>query len=410
MRNVVALDVSKGKSYYTIYANRVCLSEGEVAHDKVGLGKLNELIAALDSPPEVVYEATGVYSRIIRKFCLENNYTFFELNPLLAKNQIIGSSLRRQKNDKVDAHKLALSQFNHERVPFAEEDKIYTQLRTTERLYQDITKQLTRAKNHLHASLTLTFPEINVWISEQAYSLYNVKIINQYPHSDFVHQASVEDICAMLRSFTKKSMSPGQFRNKADKLIDFARDSYPITDVNDMEVESTLTYARQVIFLEEEKLRLIKIKDELAQKLSDYEIFRSLPGIGKVTAAGLMAELGDLRRFETSKQLNAFVGIDLRSYQSGQYVGSDSINKRGNRYARLLLYQAIKSMIKHQKQPNHIVDYYYKLKRQPRPKLDKVAIVACMNKLLKCLHSQVSNGNLYDYSYTVSRTTVETPL
>ncbi|MDB1759391.1 hypothetical protein PMU87_03140, partial [Enterococcus avium] len=36
------------------------------------------------------------------------------------------------------------------------------------------------------------------------------------------------------------------------------------------------------------------------------------------------------------------------------------------------------------------------------PKKEKVAIVACMNKLLKCLHAMIRNGTKYDYSYTVS--------
>jgi len=61
-------------------------------------------------------------------------------------------------------------------------------------------------------------------------------------------------------------------------------------------------------------------------------------------------------------------------------------------------------MIRQQKHaPNHIVDYYYKLKEQPHPKKDKmIAIVACMNKLLKCIYSMGKNNKKYDYSYTIS--------
>lgn len=61
-------------------------------------------------------------------------------------------------------------------------------------------------------------------------------------------------------------------------------------------------------------------------------------------------------------------------------------------------------MIRQQKSaPNHIVDNYYKLKKQPVSKKDKVATVACMNKLLKCMHSMVRNHTKYDYAYTVSK-------
>ncbi|MDQ8410916.1 IS110 family transposase, partial [Enterococcus faecium] len=49
-----------------------------------------------------------------------------------------------------------------------------------------------------------------------------------------------------------------------------------------------------------------------------------------------------------------------------------------------------------------IVDYYYKLKKQPIPKKDKVATVACMNKLLKCMHAMVRAHTEYVYAYAVS--------
>lgn len=111
-----------------------------------------------------------------------------------------------------------------------------------------------------------------------------------------------------------------------------------------------------------------------------------------------------MRRFETSNQLNAFVGIDIRRYHSGNYVGKDHINKRGNPKGRKVLFFSIRNMIHQQKAaPNHIVDYYYKLKKQPVPKKDKVAVVACMNKLLKCMHSMVRNYTKYDYAYTASK-------
>ncbi|EPC53873.1 ISSep1 transposase [Lacticaseibacillus paracasei subsp. paracasei Lpp123] len=52
--------------------------------------------------------------------------------------------------------------------------------------------------------------------------------------------------------------------------------------------------------------------------------------------------------------------------------------------------------------PNHIVDYYYKLKK-PHPKKDKVAVVACMNKTLKCLYAMVMTGTKYRYRYPDSK-------
>lgn len=75
-------------------------------------------------------------------------------------------------------------------------------------------------------------------------------------------------------------------------------------------------------------------------------------------------------------------------------------NKRGNAHARSILFFTIGNMIRQQAAaPNHIVDYYYRLKKGPHPKRDKVAKVACMNKTIKCLLVMIKANQRYDYSY-----------
>lgn len=68
-----------------------------------------------------------------------------------------------------------------------------------------------------------------------------------------------------------------------------------------------------------------------------------------------------------------------------------------------MLYFAIRKMIRQQHAtPNHLVGYYYKLKKQPVPKKEKVATAAWMNKLLKCMHSMARNHTMYAYAYMAS--------
>lgn len=56
----------------------------------------------------------------------------------------------------------------------------------------------------------------------------------------------------------------------------------------------------------------------------------SFPEIDEISAALFMGEIGDLSRFSNHKQVNAFIGINIRRYQSGTYTGQNHINKRGN--------------------------------------------------------------------------------
>ncbi|MEB7415485.1 IS110 family transposase, partial [Mammaliicoccus sciuri] len=83
----------------------------------------------------------------------------------------------------------------------------------------------------------------------------------------------------------------------------------------------------------------------------------------------IIGELGDLTKFKTNKQLNAYVGIDIKRYQSGKTQYRDTINRHGNKKARRLLFLVVMNIIRGQRNyNNHIVDYYYKLRKQPNEK------------------------------------------
>ncbi|ESV13721.1 IS110 family transposase, partial [Staphylococcus epidermidis] len=98
---------------------------------------------------------------------------------------------------------------------------------------------------------------------------------------------------------------------------------------------------------------------QLAQQLDYFENIHSIPGIGKLSTAMIIGEIGDIKRFKSNKQLNAFVGIDIKRYQSGNTHYRDTINKRGNKKARKLLFWVIMNIIRGQHHyDNHVVDYY----------------------------------------------------
>ena len=103
MATIVALDVSKGKSFYVMYQEMTCLYEGEITHTKSGFQDLHALIKNLHEVPE--NESTGIYSRPVETFCQKNQLIYYVLNPLQAKQQMEKESLRKWKTDKRDAHR-----------------------------------------------------------------------------------------------------------------------------------------------------------------------------------------------------------------------------------------------------------------------------------------------------------------
>lgn len=84
----------------------------------------------------------------------------------------------------------------------------------------------------------------------------------------------------------------------------------------------------------------------IAEQSAEYDIIVSIPGIRQNTAVRLMAEIGDITRFNNNKQLNAFTGIDIRRFQLGKTYFKDKINKRGNKHLQKLLFLIIQNIIK----------------------------------------------------------------
>ncbi|WP_413376313.1 IS110 family transposase [Alkalihalobacillus sp. 1P02AB] len=402
MEFVTALDVSMGRSYVVIYQNQTCIYEQEIAHNLKGFQQLLHQIQSLPGKVTVVFESTGIYSKPVETFCQKNALPYCLLNPLAAKKQLEQNTLRSWKTDKHDAHMLAQSHTHHRREEKIHPSDVYQNLRDFSRFYQEIEEQIKRMRMYLHNALHMSFPELEQFFSNRL-TPYALTLIELFPHPDLVLGSSITKIKDLLVNHTKKKISQERAKQKAITIMEYAQSSYPAVPSNSVQTQKVQYYARQLLHLLEEKEHVSRAMIAEAKTLPEFERLISFPGIGEISAALLMGELGDVSRFSTHKQVNAFVGIDIRRYQSGKYHGQDHINKRGNPKGRKILYIIIRNMIRQQKAaPNHIVDYYYKLKKQPTPKKDKVAIVACMNKLIKCIHSMVRNDTKYDYSHAVS--------
>ena len=137
----------------------------------------------------------------------------------------------------------------------------------------------------------------------------------------------------------------------------------------------------------------------LALVQRDDLLLESIPGLSETTALCLLGELGDIRRFRNANALNAFVGVDLRHYESGQFTASDHISKRGNPVARKLFYRAIGQIDNAAKtQPCHIADYYESKKQSSQTSgFKKIAIVA-VHKLIRTVYHLIVCGQKYQYS------------
>jgi transposase len=104
----------------------------------------------------------------------------------------------------------------------------------------------------------------------------------------------------------------------------------------------------------------------------------SIPGIGPVTAAAILAEIGDVQRFDSLDKLVGYAGIDATVYQSGQFEAQVAhMSKRGSAYLRHALWLAASMAIQHE--PD-LKSFYVRKRAEGKP--HGVALGAVCRKLL----------------------------
>ena len=162
MRVVFGIDVSKASSEVAILVDGERVHGYTMPNDIIGFSHLLKDLKTV-SNPEIIFEATDVYSRRLQASLEENSYDYTRLNPFEAKKQLDG--LRVRKTDKIYAEKLASSQFVLNRKPTYVQEKVYQNLHDLSRFYQNLTEDIVRTKNRLHKVLQVAFPEIENLLS-----------------------------------------------------------------------------------------------------------------------------------------------------------------------------------------------------------------------------------------------------
>lgn len=400
MRTVFGIDVSKASSEVAIVINGEKIHGYTMPNDTIGFTRLLDDLKTVQKP-EIIFEARGVYSRRLQAFLEENGYAYTQLNPLEAKKQL--DSLRVRKTDKIDAETLAISQFVLNRKPTYIQEEVYQELRDLSRFYQNLTEDIVRTKNRLHKVLQVTFPEMENILSTPTREQY-WNLVMTFPYKDFVLELSKDELLEGIRQSTSKRISNKRVAYLAQKLAALANQSYCAVKKNSPILEEVRYYAKELLRLSEQRQAVLEQMVELAQPLPEYEILLSIPGIAETTATSMIGELGDIRRFQSANQINAFIGIDLRHYESGNFLAKEHITKRGNPYARKILFKCIHNIAAaSHTNPCHIEDFYEKRKRQSQTTSTKPHTIASIHRLIRTMYYLITHNKLYDYTSTQNR-------
>lgn len=393
MEYVFGIDVSKKTSNVAISVDNHVVNEFKIDNNNAGFELLfSEIKHAYE--PLIVFEATGVYSRRLENYLKQKNQPFTMVNPLRAKKDM--DSFRHNKTDSLDAIGLAQAMAMHHYNETILATPVYSKLHDLERSYQAMNEDIVTAKNRLHKFISVTFPEIETLLGSKDNDLY-WNLVKLFPSPESVLKYDVSKLSEIILKSTYKRLGKVKAQRIARRLIDLANESFQASDIEYV-IEDVRRYADDAQKLHHLKDKQITKMTKLAKNLPEVEILTSIPGIGVKTAVCLIAELGDIRRFYSSNAINAFVGIDLVHYQSGNYTASEHIRKCGNSYARKILFKAILNIVSasRRKAPTNISLFYDRKKQSSSSKGTKKIVIAAIHHLIRTIYHLVLNNEMYD--------------
>lgn len=391
----ISIDVSKGSSFYQGFKgiDNPISKPKKIEHNLEGFNELLNLKERIkkeyDSESIVVFEATGIYHKSLQTYLDEHKLKYVIISPLLSA-KVRKSDIRGTKTDAKDCSSIAKVFYLKELRIYSKTDEIYDDLREKCRYYDFLINEMKRWKIEFRRMLDLIYPGFDKVFSN-VYVDYVQELLMEYPHPEEIKRRRLDTISKFIQKHTCHSESFAL--KQAQILKKYSENCASGCSPKSYQVKQfELVLANVNSQIKHLEIVLDEIV-ELAKTIPDFTIIRSIPGIADNLASRILSELGDISRFNNANQVIAYAGIDPVIYQSGQITGEHlHISKKGNKKLRCLIYLAVTSMIKTNKETS-IVDFYNRKKASGMK--PKAAITACMNKTLRIIYSLCKNNKLF---------------
>ena len=385
----VGVDVSKDSFSFCVTDSKgKKLKESLCRVNAEGFDDFFNVICGFNSVA-VGLESTATYHQTLLSALLARDIPTYLITPFLVKNFARSCSLRNTKTDTIDAKTISIFLGRNYTGLRPVDPSDNTGLREIARFREGISKKSVAAKTNLKQLITTTFPEL---VKEHnIFTVSMIALLEVFPSADAFRKASLKKIEKVLNSKTKGrniELNTKQIKELAEKSVGVCK---PMT-------EKAVQHQISLINFLTETLK--KCDDELIEAVGiylneDLEILTSIPGIGKLTAAQFLAEIGDINRFETVKQLTAYAGTDPGISQSGNSLVQKKISKRGNASVRRIGFLIALHLIS---MKGIFRDYYDKKIRENMN--GKKAVIAVFNKFLRCVFAMLKNKKKFLFNYS----------
>lgn len=337
-----------------------------------------------NSPCVFGMEATGHYWYPIYSFLKVKGYTIYVINPIQS-DSLRKMYIRQTKNDSIDSFLIAevicFGQFGTTSMA----DENILAMRQLCRYRDSVISSRTEIKLRIGTIMEQIFPEYenqfsSLWVST------SMGILEKYLTPENIENAPIDELFEIIKDKSHNRLT----RAKAISIKEAAADTFGIKIAQDAFSFQLKQLIDRMNFLDKQTEALDCQILEYYEKFDCY--LHTIPGIGMIAAATILAEIGDINRFKSSSALVAFAGIDPTVRQSGEFSSTHNhMSKRGSPYLRHAIFLAATTCSFHISPLNA----YYKKKRD-QGKHHLTATGAVARKLTTVIYAVLRDSKPYE--------------
>ena len=354
----VGIDIGKNNHVASIMDEngKVVLKASSFPNTTDGGNSLFSKRSSYSSNPsdfEIGMEATGHDWLSVYSFLFEKRFLLHVINPIQTDGWCKGTEIRKRKNNTIDSVLIAdlirYGQFVETRL--ADEDRF--SLRTLTRFRTYLVESISDLKRKVVCVLDQVFPEYQSIFSD-IFGRTSKEILLPFSSPIDFESVSSETLAELLAQLSRQKVGAA----KTEQLKAAASSSFGVTFAKNSFTFQLKALMEQISFIEKQVKETESEISSIMEKLESP--ITTITGIGNVTGAAILSEIGDLSKFNSPKKLVAFAGLDATVTQSGEFEASHNVmSKHGSPYLRKAIFQS--ALIASFKDP--ILSVYYQKKR-----------------------------------------------
>ena len=337
-----------------------------------------------NSPCVFGMEATGHYWYPIYSFLKAKGYTIYVINPIQS-DSLRKMYIRQTKNDSIDSFLIAeVIRFGQFGTTSMADENILA-MRQLCRYRDSVISSRTEIKLRIGTIMEQIFPEYekqfsSLWVST------SMGILEKYLTPENIENAPIDELFEIIKDKSHNRLT----KAKAISIKEAAADTFGIKIAQDAFSFQLKQLIDRMNFLDKQ---IEALDIEIMKYYEQFDCYlHTIPGIGIIGAATILAEIGDISRFKNSSALVAFAGIDPTVRQSGEFNSTHNhMSKRGSPYLRHAIFLAATTCSFH----NSPLNAYYKKKRE-QGKHHLTATGAVARKLTTVIYAVLRDGKPYE--------------